>query len=434
MGDRTAARPGSAPGPAEEEAQLARVHARAFAARFGGAGAPRVFFAPGRVNLMGAHLDYNGGPVMPTAIDRGTFVALRPRRDRRVVLASTLAPLGTEVDLDRLPAERAQRWTDYPVGVLREIAALAEAQGARGHGLDVLFGGNLPVGAGLSSSASICVGTAHALDVQFGLGLPAIEVVHAALRAERGFVGVQCGIMDPYAVGLARDRSLLWLDCKDRTSEYLPIDHGRLAIAVADTLVRRELAQGAFNERVAQCRAAFDALRVHQPDATCLRDIRADVLERHGRALDPVLARRARHVVEEVVRTFAARDALRRGDAGGFGAAMTQAHASLREHFEVSVPELDRLVDSAVVTPGVHGARLTGAGFGGCVVVLLDRGAVPDLLARLARDFQTRFGRAPRVEFFGGDRGPRELAAGTAATEPARSTGPGPVAGGSDSA
>ncbi|MCY2961399.1 MAG: galactokinase [Planctomycetota bacterium] len=391
------------------ELGLAAAHAGAFQERFGAGGRPRVFFSPGRVNLMGAHLDYNGGPVMPTAIDRGTFVAVRARRDTRVALASTLDGALVELDIDRLPAARSGRWADYPVGVLREILALADAQGARGIGLDVLFGGNLPVGAGLSSSASICVGTAFALDAVYGLGLPRVELVHAALRAERGFVGVQCGIMDPYAVGLARQSSLLWLDCKDRSSEYIPIDHERVSIAVADTLVRRELAQGAFNERVAQCRAAFDGLRPHQPDATCLRDVRFETLAAHGGELEPASARRAHHVIQEVARTFSARDALRRGDAAGFGAEMTRAHDSLRELFEVSVPELDRLVESAVATPGVHGARLTGAGFGGCAVVLLERGAEADLAARLTRDYEAAFGRAPVVEFFGGDPGPREI-------------------------
>jgi galactokinase len=395
--------------PRDVDARLAAAHAAAFRGRFGGGERPRVFFAPGRVNLMGAHLDYNGGPVMPTAIDRGTFVAARPRADRRVALASTLDGACVEFELDCLPAARSGRWADYPVGVVREISALAEAQGARGTGLDVLYGGNLPVGAGLSSSASICVGTAFALDAILGLGLPRVELVHAALRAERGFVGVQCGIMDPYAVGLARASSLLWLDCKDRSSEYIPIDHARLSIAVADTLVRRELAQGMFNERVAQCRAAFEGLRPHQPDATCLRDVRLATLEEHAGALEPVAARRAQHVVAEVARTFAARDALQRGDARGFGAEMTRAHASLRELFEVSVPELDRLVESAVATPGVHGARLTGAGFGGCAVVLLERGAEAELAARLVRDYSARFGRAPVVEFYGGDPGPREI-------------------------
>jgi galactokinase len=361
------------------------------------------------VNLMGAHLDYNGGPVMPTAIDRGTFFALRPRDDGRIRLASTLEPGELEIDVQRLPQTPARRWWDYPVGVLRELETRARARDLPLAGFDLLFGGNLPVGAGLSSSASICVGTALALSEFWGLGLPRLERVHVALAAEREFVGVQCGIMDPYAVGLARAGALLWLDCKDATSAWMPLDARQHTIAVADTLVRRELAQGAFNERVRQCAQAFAELAPHQEGASCLRDIRLETLQARRGALDPLLARRAEHVVREVARTFAARDALLRGDLAGFGAEMTRAHASLRALFDVSVPELDTLVEAAGACEGVLGARLTGAGFGGCVVVLLQRGAEPDLLARLQSEYQRRFGRAPTVEFYGGDEGPREF-------------------------
>jgi galactokinase len=379
--------------------------------RFGDGEAPRLFFSPGRVNLMGAHLDYNGGPVMPTAIDRGTFLAVRTRADRTVRLASTLDDRALEFELGRAPETRRGCWTDYPLGVLRELMELAELRGgtARLSGLEILFGGNLPVGAGLSSSASICVGSAVALDRVWGLACERMELVQAALRAERGFVGVQCGIMDPFAVGLARPGQLLWLDCRDTTWSWIPLDPARWSIAIADTLVRRELAQGAFNQRVEQCRAAFAALRPHQPDARCLRDVRLSVFEHHRHALDPVLARRAEHVIREVARTFAARDALLADDPRGLGVEMTRAHASLRDLFDVSVPELDLLVETAVACPGVLGSRLTGAGFGGCTVILVRRGAEPELAERLGDAFERRFGRAPRVEVFAGDPGPREI-------------------------
>ena len=368
-----------------------------------------MWFAPGRVNLMGAHLDYNGGPVMPTAIDRGTFLALRPRADGRIRLASTLEPGVLEYELEALPERPERRWSDYPLGVLREMRARAREHGRPAAGLELLFGGNLPVGAGLSSSASICVGTALVLSESWGLGLERLELVRVALAAERGFVGVQCGIMDPYAVGLARSGSLLWLDCKDESSAWMPLDSRQHTIAVADTLVRRELAQGAFNERVQQCARAFAALAPHQPGATCLRDVRLETLEAQRGQLDPLLARRAEHVLREVARTFAARAALEAGDLPGFGVEMTRAHASLKALFDVSVPELDTLVEAATECEGVLGARLTGAGFGGCVVVLLRRGAEPELLARLERRFQARFQRSPLLEFFGGDPGPREI-------------------------
>jgi len=389
--------------------ELFALHARAFRERFGAGAAPRLFFSPGRVNLMGAHLDYNGGPVMPTAVDRGTFVAVRMRRDRELRIEATLEADGFRFDLAALPGRKLGRWVDYPLGVVLDLAERARAAGAGPPGLDLLFGGNLPIGAGLSSSASICVGTALVLDRLWGLDLEAMERVHAALRAERGFVGVQCGIMDPYAVGLARPESLLWLDCRDASWRHLPFDYARYSIGVVDSGVRRELAQGEFNQRVAECRSAFEALRPHVPDAECLRDVPAAVLEEHAGELDPVLARRAEHVVREVERTLAAREALLADDAPRMGRLMTEAHASLRDLYEVSCTELNAIVDAAGEIDGILGARLTGAGFGGCAVLLVERGAEAAARAGLQARFARRFGVACPVEFYAGDAGPREI-------------------------
>lgn len=390
---------------AELERLLAR-HADDFEAAFGAGGRIRRFFAPGRVNLMGAHLDYNGGPVMPMAIDRGTFIALRPRRDRLLVMRSTSEPGEFRFDLDAVPRAATRNWVDYPLGVALELFR----ESPRAIGAEILFGGNLPVGAGLSSSASICVGTAFALDRAWGLELTPFARVEAALRAERQFVGVHCGIMDPYAVGLAKRGHLLWLDCKDASIEHLPFDPSVVRIAVADSGVRRELAEGAFNQRVAEARGAFEALRVFVPGATHLRDVSSAVFERHADALDPLLRSRARHVVYEVERTFAARASLLRGDVAAFGRSMFATHASLRDHYQVSVPELDCLVDAAELETGVLGARLTGAGFGGCVVMLLRAGAEREVVARVSTAFERVFKRRARIEVFAGDPGPREFA------------------------
>src|SRR5687768_5899555 len=210
MSSSAPSEPEAAPTPtrgsgAELDAQL-RAHGRRFREIFGGEQPPRLFFAPGRVNLMGAHLDYNGGPVMPMAIDRGTFIAVRERDDRRIRLRSTSEAGEFWLDLDT-PAPRRREWVDYPAGVVEQLRTRV----ANARGLDLLFGGNLPVGAGLSSSASICVATAFALDRTWRIGLSPLELVQCALLAEREFVGVRCGIMDPYAVGLARAGQLLWL-------------------------------------------------------------------------------------------------------------------------------------------------------------------------------------------------------------------------------
>jgi galactokinase len=397
-------------------------HARRFEEVFGASPQRcRTFFAPGRVNLMGAHLDYNGGPVMPMAIDRGTFIAARRRADRKVRFRSThdispddkrggshVSDGGIDFELDALP-QRTSTWVDYPLGVVHVLLERASEP----CGLDVLFGGNLPIGAGLSSSASICVGTAFALDSMWSAHLAASERVHAALRAEREFVGVRCGIMDPYAVGMARAGQLLWLDCKDATTAHYPLDHGAVSVAVADSGVRRELAQGAFNQRVAEAAEAFERLKPYSNGAICLRDVGREVLDAREGELEPAIARRARHVIDEVERTFAARTSLLAGDLRAFGARIFESHRSLRDLYEVSVPELDQLVDAAERSPSVYGARLTGAGFGGCVVILLRKHGREAVLDGIASAFEKRFGRRPAIEVFEGDAGPREIVQNT---------------------
>ena len=399
---------GAAP-PARPEDGL-QEHGERFAATFGGAVDARLFFSPGRVNLFGGHLDYNGGPVLPTAIDRGTHIAIRPREDGAVRLASTFSGVVGEFRMDALPISPRGEWFDYPLGVLLALVEMGEGAASRlSGGLDVLFGGNLPVGAGLSSSASICVGSAFAFDQVFGLGLDAVQRVAAALDAERGFVGVKCGIMDPYAVGFARPRHVLWLDCKDETYEHLPLDFERVAIGVVDTGIQRRLARGEFNRRVNECAAAFQALRVHAPSATVLRDVDRSVLEAHGHELDPDLLRRATHVIEEVERTYVAREALLGGDLVTLGRCMSETHASLRDRYDCSCDELDVLVEAAIGEGGALGARLTGAGFGGCAVMLLEAGTEERVSAVVSSAFERSYGRRPPIAFFQGDAGPREL-------------------------
>jgi len=276
-------------------------------------------------------------------------------------------------------------------------------------GVEVMYGGNLPVGAGLSSSASICVATALALDQVWDLGLGLEERVQSALRAERGFVGVQCGIMDPYAVGFARPGHVLWLDCKDASWEHLPLDPRELAVLVADSGVKRELAASEFNLRVEQCRRAFAQLSTHLEGAEVLRDVPIEVLEEHGHELEALPRRRVEHVLAEVQRTFAAREALLAGERQRMGELMTASHQSLRDLYETSCPELDFLVETANACPGVFGARVTGAGFGGCIVALATNEARDSACRDLAVRFEERFGRTPPVAAYVGDAGPREV-------------------------
>ncbi|MDF1839056.1 MAG: galactokinase [Planctomycetota bacterium] len=400
------------PGSHDDCTTLLGKHRIAFYSRMGeGPQTVRLFFSPGRVNLFGGHLDYNGGPVMPTAIDRGTFLAIRPREDGVIHLQSRLDSQGLEFVLGQEPRTKSGRWVDYPVGVIRELLTHWNAGGAARPvcGLDILYGGNLPVGAGLSSSASICVGTAFALNEVWQLGLDRRSQVQCALDAEREFVGVQCGIMDPFAIGLAKPGHLLWLDCKDESFEHLPIDFEELSIVVANSGVQRELAAGEFNKRVMQCSQAFEAMKKHVPGAKCMRDVDPASFEEHRSELEPVLEKRATHVVAEVVRTFAARQALVDGDYERLGQFMTETHRSLRDNFEVSSPELDLLVEAALEVDGCYGSRLTGAGFGGCTVIMAHPDAVSEVAAHVRKRYSAEKGWMPDVEVFHGDEGPREV-------------------------
>jgi galactokinase len=380
---------------------------------------PRLFFAPGRVNLMGAHLDYNGGAVMPMALDRGTVVAARPL-DAGVVRFSSLRESGVfEGRMESLPERAVGRWFDYPLGVLRQFAD----QWPTGQGVEFVFGGDLAIGAGLSSSASICVATGLAATALVQpdaerwsreRGLPrelARRLVDVALEAERNFVGVRCGIMDPHAVALGRSGHLLWLDCRDRRFEHVPLDTARHTIGVVDSRVRRELAAGEFNARVSQCAQLLERLAVHVPGARWLRDVPREVFDAQLPSLPALLAARGRHVFGEFERTARSREALLAGDAALVGRLMVETHASLRQHYEVSTPELDSIVDLATSVSGVLGARVTGAGFGGACVVLLERGCEDALRNALVEPFTRRHHHAPGVEFFAGGVGPHEIEA-----------------------
>jgi len=355
---------------------------------------------------MGAHLDYNGGAVLPAAIDRGTVIAVAPRSDGKVHLSSSLEHGEHIFQLAELPQTATGTWADYPLGVVRGVQAEA---GAAFEGASFHFGGNLPIGAGLSSSASICVGTALALDAAWGLGLGSLAHVQLALSAEREFVGVRCGIMDPHAVGLARAGHLLWLECRDVSFEHLPLDASRLSILVADTKVRRALAASEFNQRVEECQRAYEILKRSQPEAECLADVSMETLSACADELEPVLARRAGHVIAEVQRTAVAREGLLAGRPEVLGSKMLEAHASLRGLYEVSCPELDCLVDAAGACEEVLGGRLTGAGFGGACVFLLERGGEERVRARLVESFNSAFDHDPEVAVFQAVGGPIEL-------------------------
>ncbi len=351
-------------------------------------------------------MDYNGGSVMPVALSRGTYAAASLRNDGMLHLQSSQFPGETVVlPLHQLRPKRTRGWSAYVEGGLWT----AMQRWGTLPGLNLVLHADLPMAKGLSSSASVeCVAV---LLVSRLLGVLANteEMIHLAHAAETQYVGVRCGILDQTAIFLGRANSVLLFDCLELTREHVPLDSTQACIGILDTGVARELASSAFNQRVAECTRALTIFQEHVPGLTCLRDVRAEDFAAHADRLPPALARRAKHVLGEVARTQEGADALRRGDIATFGRCMTAAHASLKDLFEVSTPELDAMVDAAVGVDGCYGARLTGAGFGGCVAALVHPAAQATFSAQVSAAYCQATGRQAVVQWFAPASGPKQL-------------------------
>ncbi len=341
--------------------------------------------SPGRVNLIGEHTDYTQGFVLPMAIDRAVWIAARPRGDRRVLVQSLDCGQRAEFDLDRLASAR-DGWVAYLSGI---AWSLVEA-GHQPSGWEGIIAGDLPLDAGLSSSAALELAAARVFASLSNLPWEPTAMARLARRAENAWVGVACGVMDQLASACGvRDHALL-IDCRSLAIEPVPLPAG-VAVLVLDTRVPRRLAETAYNERRHECAAA--ALRL---GVDALRDLDRERLESLRGQLEDHLYRRARHVVSENDRTVRAARALQADDVGLAGRLMVASHRSLAEDFEVSCAELDGMVQCALAQPGCHGARLTGAGFGGCAVALVEVGAAERCLADTLAAYARRSGRPGR--------------------------------------
>ena len=352
--------------------------------------------APGRVNLLGEHVDYNAGWVLPAAIDRAAYVAAGPAAEDGLV--EIIAPdLNAQVSFrladlnDKLDSLGAAlpRWAWYPAGVAWSLAE----QGLAVTGLRAVLASDVPVGAGLSSSAAVEVAFATAWQHLGGWVQPALDLARLCQRAENQYVGVNSGLMDQFASACGQAEHLLRLDCRTLAWQAVPLPAG-VSIVVADTTLRRELGQSAYNQRRAECEEAVRGLRAALRDESiqALRDVSVADFNAHAAGLDPIVARRARHVVEECARTEAAVGLLQAGRVADFGQLMNACHASLRDLYEVSGPELDAMASAAQALPGCYGARLTGAGFGGCTVNLVATDAVEAFVPALAAAYQAATG------------------------------------------
>lgn len=357
---------------------------------------PRHFHAPGRVNLIGEHTDYNEGFVMPFAIDRSAVVAGSPRDDSTINIYARDLDETASIDLKAPAKKRRGSWIDYVEGTARCLADhFGEIRGA-----DLILTSTVPIGAGLSSSAAIEVSIGLALLSLTGIALDRKELAFAGQRAEHEFVGTRSGIMDQFTAVFGRAGNAMLLDCRSLEIDYIPVTIDDAALAVIDTKVKHNLASSEYNTRRAECEEGVEILRAKLPWITSLRDVTDEAFSEHGHLLSDNIHRRCRHVISENARTLSAAEAFRKHDLASAGKLMSESHRSLRDDYEVSCAELDQLVDIANSIDGVYGARMTGGGFGGSTVNLVSKTAVEKLRAASVETYSSRFGIEPDFYLF----------------------------------
>lgn len=354
--------------------------------------------APGRVNLLGEHVDYNDGFVMPAAIDRATYIAFSPAPDgvsrliaddfqEEIALSPESVQARTQANGNALP-----EWGFYPAGVMHTLLE----EGHAAPPMLAVFASDVPRGSGLSSSASVETAFLTAWQYLAGGSMPLMARALLCQRAENQYVGVRCGIMDQFASVCGEENRLLLLDCRSLAWQRIALPE-EVAIVIGDTSVRRRLTGGEYNLRHSECEQAMEYLRAYLPGIHSLRDVSSRDLDRLAAGIPPVIERRARHVVKEIERTGQARVAIEAGDSVSFGRLMNDSHASLRDLYEVSSFELDSMVAIAQTLPGCLGARLTGAGFGGCTVNLVESARAEEFAAALMERYQAATGLTPEI-------------------------------------
>jgi galactokinase len=353
---------------------------------------PRVFIAPGRVNLIGEHLDYNDGFVLPCAIEFSTRAAVGSRSDQKLVLRSAEFAEPFEFDLNSLPQKPLGRWSDYVVGV----AIMLRQAGHLSQGANLLVHGEVPIGAGLSSSAAIEVATALALLSLTNAELPLPEIAKLCQRAENDFVGAHVGIMDQFVSCLGKAGHALLLDCRSLHFELVPVPE-QVKLVICNTMVKHELSGGEYNRRREECEEGVRILSNSIPGIKALRDVTPQQLSASANAMPPVIYKRCLHVVEEIQRVLQAVECLRSGNLDQMGRLMSASHRSLRDLYEVSCSELDAMVEAAEGLAGYYGGRMTGGGFGGCTVNLVSSKHSEAFRETVAERYRERTGISPEI-------------------------------------
>ena len=353
---------------------------------------PAIFVAPGRVNLIGEHTDYAEGFVMPAAIDFATLAAISPRSDGKIVLYSENYQEERSFDASALPAKASKHWTDYPMGVV----AILTGEGHKIPGFSLSLWGDVPLGSGLSSSAALEVATSLAVLSLIGAAYPGPVLARLCQRVENEFVGANCGIMDQFISANGEENHALLLDCRDLSFKLAPIP-ADVALVIANTMVKHSIAGGDYPTRRRESEAACAVINSHRGNVPFLRDATLEDLEKWGHEMEPKSLMRARHVISENLRTVAAERALEKGDLAEVGRLMAEAHWSYSKDFEGSCAEADAMVELAQDIPGLIGARLTGGGFGGCTINLVERSQAKAFAEELGRRYTAKFGIVPQI-------------------------------------
>jgi galactokinase len=359
---------------------------RFFVERFGKS--PRLFSAPGRVNLIGEHTDYNDGFVLPIAVDRRTVVAGAANQKTVIRVYSLALKESAEINLDERSGNEGKHWVSYVEGLAKVLAE----RGVPIRGADLAIASDVPIGSGMSSSAALEMSVGAALTALGRCDMDLIQLALAAQRAEHLYAGTKCGVMDQLAAAFGRRGQALLIDCRSLERTLIPLKLQQTSIVVCDTNVKHDLAASAYNERREECERGVQMLRKYLPGIRALRDVSIAQFEKCGWELPEPIQRRCRHVVTENDRTLRAAEMLNEGDVEEFGRLMAASHASLRDDYEVSCRELDLMVDIAMQQPGVAGSRMTGGGFGGCTVNLVRQEQVDQFCEVIAREYQTQSG------------------------------------------
>ena len=352
------------------------------------------FRAPARVNIIGEHTDYNDGFVMPISINKKIYLLIRKRDDLNFNLISLNYPDKKITNFDINKIEKTNNWTDYPKGIISILTKL----GYKLSGMDMLYWGDIPIASGLSSSAAIEVVTCYAFNIVNGLNIDRKQIALLSQKAENEFVGMKCGIMDQFIITLGREDNALLIDCRSLDYEYIPLELKDIGIVVCNTKLPRKLITSEYNLRREECDKGVEILKQYLPEIKKLRDVNIEQFEKYKNNLPENIRKRCEHVIQENNRVIKAKQAIKNKNFIDLGKLLIQSHNSLRYLYEVSCPELDTMVESVITKYDVYGARMIGAGFGGCVIAMVKKYIIDKFISKVYAEYKTKTGIIP--EFY----------------------------------